>query len=155
MLENRIYASYRSTLAALRKSSNSRNSRTAARKQDALRITADRYKVRISEVKAIIRTYEAIEGITHEHTITYLKVLEFNRQADALLAARPTNQANVCPNADNGEEHDDSVRVRLDTYLHEKEGEYVPLLTCFTCYLSDERFLQWRESQGRGLSRFQ
>lgn len=72
-----VYANYRNALKA------SHAPRAAARKQDALKVTSDRYKLPISEVKEIVRASELEAGITHEHTPDYLR-----EQAFAGLAAK-------------------------------------------------------------------
>lgn len=58
--ERSIYGGYRATLKGIHRGA---KTRAGARKQEALRITAERYKVPISTVKAIVREQEAQDGI--------------------------------------------------------------------------------------------
>lgn len=95
-----IYSSYRRTLRSYRSSAQSRDSRTSSRKQDALAITADRYKSSISEVKKIVRTFELADGITHEHTDNYLEQLRIrealNLASEASLRSNPDGICEDC-----------------------------------------------------------
>lgn len=92
-----IYAKYRSTLRGLRKSEGSFG-RTAARKQAALKATADQFGVRIGEVKNIVRELDAKNGITHEHPKTYNQYLDFElafKEAVARLGNAPCEICNL------------------------------------------------------------
>lgn len=69
-LNDTIYRKYRSTIRNLRKAQNG-GGRTAERKQIALKTAADEFGIRIGEVKNIIRTMDAKNGVTHEHPEPY------------------------------------------------------------------------------------
>lgn len=77
MIDNSaVYSNYRASLRAQRRSDGA-HGRTAARKQNALKLTADRYGIRIGEVKNIVRQEDAKNGITHEQPEDYRAELAF------------------------------------------------------------------------------
>jgi hypothetical protein len=71
-----VYDNYRASLRAQRKADGGRG-RSAARKQVALKVTADRYGIPIREVKALVRKLDEANGVTHEHTKQYSAELAF------------------------------------------------------------------------------
>lgn len=130
-----VYANYRNALKAQNRTA---ESRAGARKQNALKVSADRYKMPISEVKAIVRTYEAAAGITHEHTVDYLREVAF-----AELAAKA--EAELIPKQI--EDHDEvycskcytkdadaviSVRPNMKELAERNHLSFS--VQCFTCW---------------------
>lgn len=77
--EQAIYKTYRAALTSLRKASNSRDSRSAERRQRARQIVCERYKVSHAIVKDIVARKDQEAGITHEHTPQYLAMLELQK----------------------------------------------------------------------------
>lgn len=69
-LEKRVYNSYRNVYTDLRhrphRPSSSTHNRCGADRQKAREITADRYKLPISEVKEIVKRHDELNGVTHE-----------------------------------------------------------------------------------------
>jgi hypothetical protein len=129
-----IYGAYRLNLKALRKAG---PNRAGARKQLALKNTADRYRVPISLVKSIAREQDALAGITHEHDVNYQAELDLIKKADALIATHGNNPA--CPSCGNvPTEPGDTVRVRLDPFDLNVHGIKDVMLCCFMCYLKIE-----------------
>lgn len=129
-----IYGSYRLNLKALRKSG---PQRAGARKQLALKNTADRYHVPVSLVKSIAREQDSLNGITHEHDAAYLAELALVKKAQALLAAHGDNPAcPVCGKVPT--EPGDTVRVRVDPYDLNVHAVKDVTLSCFICYLNLE-----------------
>lgn len=129
-----IYGSYRLNLKALRKAG---PQRAAARKQVALKNTADRYRVPISLVKAIAREQDALNGITHEHDVNYQAELDLMKKAETLLAAHGDNPA--CPSCGKvPTEPGDVVRVRINPFELNVNGVKDVMLSCFMCYLRVE-----------------
>lgn len=132
-----IYGAYRLNLKALRKAG---PNRAGARKQVALKNTADRYHVPISLVKAIAREQDALNGITHEHDVNYQAELDLMKKAEALLAAHGNNPA--CPECGKiPTEPGDVVRIRIDPYDLNIHGTKDVMLSCFMCYLTMEDYI--------------
>lgn len=130
-----IYDNYRASVRSQRKFESS-DGRTSSRKQKAREQTAERYHVPISVVKNIVREYDELRGVTHEHDVKYLEDLEYARQAEELIEAHGRNNK-VCPICGNTPVEDgDSVRVRVDPYDSEIYQKYRPMLSCFNCYLN-------------------
>lgn len=154
MTDNKtVYDNYRASLRAQRKMDGGRG-RTAARKQTALKLTADRYGIRIGEVKNIVREEDAKNGITHEHTENYnaeqafLAVME---EAKRRLGESPCSFCNVDNSSglvrprfanklDLGEDH---MRDTLGRYgLRAQAFEGTPKLEdfiqlCYVCKLNN------------------
>lgn len=92
-----VYENYRASLRSQRKK-DSGSGRTSARKQIALKVTADRYSIPMSAVKAIVRSEDAKAGLTHEHTEAYKLELAFGTAfaaAQAKLGESPCSHCNL------------------------------------------------------------
>jgi hypothetical protein len=119
-----VYTTYRSSLRAQRKNDGGRG-RTGARKQNALKVAADRYGIPISKVKAIVRELDAANGITHEHPETYKFELAFMaifQEAKARLGESPCVVCDV-------EYSSGLVRPRFPRKVDVGEGWMEELLT--------------------------
>lgn len=142
----KIYKSYRSTLSSLKKSPE--YNRAATRKQRALKQTADKYEVRISEVKSIVHEYDEIHGVTHGHPEPYLDELRFNKEVEEVEAKYSHLPEDFCPVCENNEKiHDpillpigkegNEVRVRANPFVMEIHGVLTPMYSCFGCYIHE------------------
>lgn len=118
-----IYANYRASLRAQRKQDGGRG-RTAARKQTALKITADRYSIPMGHVKAIVREEDRKNGIGHEHPVPYKFELAFNEvfaAASLRLGDAPCEYCAI--------DHSSGlVRPRLRTLLDAGEARMLHIL---------------------------
>jgi hypothetical protein len=121
--EQSIYGEYRSVLRSIKQQPGNRNSRAADRKQQALKIVADRKHIRISEVKNIVRAGDAAKGITHEHTENYLEELRVENLLKEIQAEILINPADCSVCLDWDEEPTTPVTVRLNGNLYEATGE--------------------------------
>lgn len=145
--QDAIYSNYRRTLTSLRKRPGSRDSRSAARKQEAREITADRYSVPISTVKKIVQAFELEEGITHEHTNEYLNELKIQEaHTKAIEDALKVNPDRICESCgctstDEIETPDGrmiargEVRVRFEIVHYESTGEIRFKDVCYPCWI--------------------
>jgi len=139
-----IYGGYRATLKSIHRGP---NTRAGSRKQEALRITAERYKVPISTVKAIVREQEAQEGIVHEPTANLLERRRlnglYNEELTRVLTANPERSCSHC-----GGKADDEIelrsggtmkrgasRLRLDPGHYRKTGEAHFIDACLPCWV--------------------
>lgn len=130
-----VYANYRNALKA------SSAPRAGARKQDALTVTADRYKMPVSEVKEIVHTAEAAEGIVHSHTDNYLREVAFSelaKKAEDTLVQEQIDSAghSFCTKCRTTEETL-SIRVRPDLEILEKDRSLSFSVHCYPCYSAD------------------
>jgi hypothetical protein len=98
--ETRIYNAYRAQLKSLREASGSRDSRTAARKQVALKTVADRYKVPMGDVKRLVRARDAAAGVEHKHPDVYLQELAFEEKWQEARAHFGDSPCSVCGTTD-------------------------------------------------------
>lgn len=130
--ENAIYESFRRVLKNLRASSNSRDSRTGERKQIALKQTADRYKVRVRDVKAIVRKLDAENGITREQPEEYKKSHAFKVAHENFVDNYSGTPACVVCNVTDEKD----VRARLRDFLY--PYEYESILRVFPESVIDE-----------------
>ena len=145
--QDAIYSNYRSVLKSLRLQPGNRDSRTAARKQKAREITAERYLVPISKVKKIVKIFELEEGITHEHTDKYLDHLKVQKAfTEAVQNALKANPDRICSSCGlTSQDKIESlygdlidrgpVRVRLDHDTYEKTGNIIFKDTCYPCWI--------------------
>lgn len=130
--DSTVYSAYRMTLRGLRKSG---PQRAGARKQRAREIVSERYKLPISQVKSIVRKFDEEIQLVREHDPAYLMELKYRQEADELFAAHGNSPS--CPHCGNvPTEAGDVVRVRVNPYEEEVNGEFKPLLSCFRCYLA-------------------
>lgn len=123
--EQAIYKTYRAALTSLRKASNSRDSRSAERRQRARQIVCERYKVSHATVKDIVARKDQEAGVTHEHTHQYLVILELQK-------AREEFEKNPVPCHCGSEE---MVTVRWDPYEYEIYDKRKLMTSCYQCYL--------------------
>lgn len=144
--EAAVYSSYRRTLKSLSSGGN-RNSRAGARKQQARVLTAERYKVPISQVKAIVRNHEAAQGITHLPTANLIerrRIEELYGEAlDRAAADNPERSCSHCggspedelqfPNGNTGLRG--TSKVRLDQLHYSRSGEVRFLDVCLRCWV--------------------
>lgn len=129
---NAVYANYRSALKA------SHAPRSGARKQDALTVTADRYKMPISEVKAIVRAADEAAGVTHSHTENYLRELAFAERAAKAQNTLPQDQIDAvghmfCVKCRTTDENL-LIEVRPDMDVLEKNKNLSFSIQCYPCY---------------------
>jgi len=141
-----IYGGYRVTLKSIPRH---RNTRAGARKQEALRITAERYKAPISTVKAIVRAHEAEEGIIHEPTANLTERRRLNElYAAELSQALTDNPERSCSHC--GGREDDEIelhacgtmkrgasKLRLDPGHYRNTGEAHFIDACLPCWVID------------------
>lgn len=118
--EQSAYNCYRSVIKSIRSGPGSRDTRSSAIKQKALKIAADRYHIRIGDLKRIVRKFDEDNGISHDHTENYLKQLEIERifQETQLLYSDDDMICSVCGN--DSPEH--FVRLRLDNDVSEESN---------------------------------
>lgn len=108
----KIYHDYRAAIRLMRKSANG-GGRTSERKQRALKSMADKYGIRISEVKQIVRDHDEINGIIHEHPIPYRREIEIARLfAERVVANGGTEYGDKCV-ACGTEDKSQVIRIRL------------------------------------------
>lgn len=131
-VEKTVYSAYRQTLAKMKKHSDSRDTRASELKQRALKVVADRYHVRIGDVKRTVRKKDEEIGLTHEHTDNYLKELEYQKAAVALLEKHKDTK--ICPHCEREAVEEILVRVRVNPYRAELYEEMVPIYSCYECY---------------------
>ena len=133
-LEQRVYANYRNALKKLKAASRYSGGagRTSERKQKALKLTADRYKIRIGEVKNIVREMDAENNVTHEHDENYQQTLKVEQAYNAHLSSPEFSDDGVCENesCEDGRE----VRLRPAPGVMNGEREIAFTYTCFPCY---------------------
>jgi len=139
-----IYGGYRATLKGIYRGP---KTRAGARKQEALRITAERYKVPISTVKAIVREQDAKEGIVHEPTANLMerrRIEElYSEELTRVLATNPERSCSHC-----GGRADDEIelrtggtmergasKLRLDPGHYRKTGEARFIDACLPCWV--------------------
>lgn len=131
--EARVYSSYRLVLRNLRKSNICNpNTRTGARKQEALKMVSDSRKLPISAVKSIVRKEDEINNVTHEHTGTYaldLHISNMLKDAQAQYDLNP--QPCSCGNTED-------VKARLNPFEAEIYDNYEVMVTCYKCYYNVE-----------------
>lgn len=132
-----IYANYRNALKAERKNG---AIRAGARKQNALRVTARRYKVAISEVKNIVRAAEADFGITHDHPEQYVKEQAFlsrARYAEKILKKRAVQDHGKIACVHCGTHSvENVVEARVNMQDLANRGELSFSLQCFPCWMA-------------------
>ena len=131
-----IYGNYRNALKSYRK--NSENTRAGGRKQDALFVTAARYKVPVSYVKNVVARLDAEAGITHEHDEGYLREMAFLKIAEKaaieLTEAQIAERGHVyCVNCE-ADQEDDLVRERpvVSDLLDNNHLSFT--MQCFPCW---------------------
>lgn len=125
--ESRVYRAYRHTLKSFPRHA---YSRAGARKQKAREIVSVRYHVPISAVKEIVRHGEKIEGIEHNHTEEYVKVLPYTlvmKEAMAEFQAHPVTVC-VCGSTDD-------VAPRFHQHYSQVEDKPVIITSCFSCWM--------------------
>lgn len=142
--ERSIYGGYRATLKGIHRGP---NTRAGARKQEALRITAERYKVPISTVKAIVRDQDAQEGIVHEPTANLLERRRINglyeEELARVLASNPERSCSHCGGKATDELtlRDGSImergasKLRLDPGHYRRTGEARFIDACLPCWV--------------------
>jgi hypothetical protein len=104
-----IYGAYRTTLRALRKARNGAPQRSGARKQIALKTVADRYGTPMGDVKRIVRIFDAVAGITHDHPVGYEWKVAFTEAWEASVAKFKGEPCSICGT----EEESAIVRPRI------------------------------------------
>lgn len=90
-LENAIYKNYRATL----RSNRSTQMRAPEARQNALKVTADRYHTPVSVVKNIVRRFDEATGVKHEYPEKFLKEVEI-RKAVELASEEWEGQLEAC-----------------------------------------------------------
>jgi len=133
--EERIYTKYRHFLRSAaghqpHYDQNRPNSRAAARRQQARKLTVEQFSIPFAEVKRIVAKHDALNGITHDHTPQYIRSLELMREQEK-FDANPT----PCPSCGNPE----NVRVRWEPFEYDVNDSYVPMVSCFVCYFMVEK----------------
>ena len=116
------YSCYRAVIGVKRNLQS--GERAGARKQEALKIASDRYRIPMGQLK---------RGIVHEHTESYKRELAFLEEAGEL----EKQNIGVCRECkgerDSGDfpdpEYFREVRVRLNPHLSELQGRLVPALS--------------------------
>lgn len=121
-----VYDNYRASIRAQRKSSGGAG-RTGNRKQVALKATADRYFIPISQVKGIVREGDLANGIIHEYTEPYKRELAFKASMDAAVLRIGDVPCSCCGTSAKS----DVVRPRLATKLDVSEYHMERLLQFF------------------------
>lgn len=120
-----IYNFYRSILRKLRKQASGQDSRASNRKQAALKATADRYNIRIREVKALVIKNDELKGITHEKPERYLTKFHFEKAYAAFSEKHP--DALICEDCNVHEDHD-FVRIWPKGFLYNHEFDTIKRL---------------------------
>lgn len=135
--EKKIYNDYRSSIRLMR-NSEGKFGRTADRKQRALKFVANKNKIRIREVKDIVRAFDQVNGISHEHPAPYMKRVQFLEDARKIEDANSGNK--ICPLCEREIDEDTGVelRVRVNPYEVEIYDILRPLYSCYDCYLEVE-----------------
>lgn len=138
------YSAYRAALKAARKraAAAEEDSRAGARKQAALKIASQRYRIPMGELKVLIRAIEKQHGISHEHPAAYQRWADYWAEA-ADLEKQNTGHCPICDDRRDRwilqpEDGPDEVKVRLDPYEAEIEDALSPLLSCLGCYFAIE-----------------
>jgi hypothetical protein len=121
-LELRVYNNYRAAVTSFSRYS---EARAAEKRQYARKVTVERYNVPFAEVKRIVAKYDAINGVTHEHTEDYLRNLDLMVERDK-FNQNPT----ACPSCDGTEK----VTVRWEPFARVMKHEYNPMVSCYKCY---------------------
>lgn len=131
-----IYNNYR---AALRSMPHTAGSRAGERKQRALKLTADRYHVPVSEVKEIVRSLDEVNGVSHDQDPNYLRKLEraqlhakateemISAQREAVGDPEAAPSCTTCGRSDEAS----MVAVRFNEVHEEKTGTIAFTLQCF------------------------
>lgn len=134
------YSAYRATLRAARKraAATAEDSRAGARKQAALKIASQRYRIPMGELKVLIRAIEKRHGISHEHPAAYQEWVDYWTAA-AELEKQNTGHCPVCDDRRDRwilqpEDGPDEVKVRINPFVAEIEDELWPMLSCLGCY---------------------
>lgn len=134
------YSAYRAALKAARKraAAAEEDSRAGARKQAALKIVSERYRIPIGELKGLIRAMDEERGIGHEHPEAYQRWVDYFAAA-AELEKQNTGKCSVCDDRRDRwvlqpEDGPDEVKVRVNPYDAEIEEQLRPLLSCLGCY---------------------
>ncbi len=134
------FSSYRAYLKSLSK--NRADGRSGPRKQSALRVVSERYRIPIGQLKRLVQAMEEECGIVHSHTESYERELVYRKRAAEL---EKTNTG-ACPLCDDrrdrwslrGDEGPDEVKVRVNPYEIEIYGNFKPMLSCLGCYFDIE-----------------
>jgi len=145
--ELRIYKGYRAALKGITASARTADSRAGGRKQKAREITAERYKVPISTVKAIVREHEVEEGVVHEPTANLVE----RRRIEALYAeeldrVRISNPERNCSHCggkatdkielkSGGTMERGEARLRFEPIHYRETGEPLFLDVCLPCWV--------------------
>jgi len=132
-LEVRVYNNYRAVLRTFKKQYGSRDSRAAARRQEARKQTVERYNVPFAEVKRIVAKYDLINGVTHEHTLQYHRDMEY-RAAVKAFAENPVTCA--CGSTK-------LTRVRAEPYS-KLLGIHRLYVSCFLCDFTSRQLCGFR-----------
>jgi hypothetical protein len=131
--EERIYKKYRHFLRSnpgSRRTPQTPDSRAAARRQEARKLTVEQFSIPFAEVKRIVAKHDTLNGITHDHTPQYIRSLELMRAQDD-YDQNPT----PCPSCGETE----NVRVRWEPFEYDVNNAYVPMVSCFICYFMVEK----------------
>lgn len=134
------YSAYRAALRAARKraATAGEDSRAGGRKQAALKIASQRYRIPMGELKVLIRAIEKQHGISHEHPAAYQRWVDYWAEGSEL----EEKNTGHCPICDDRRDRwildpadgPDEVKVRLNPYDAEIEERLRPLLSCLGCY---------------------
>jgi hypothetical protein len=143
--EQSIYGEYRSALRALKNNSNSRESRASDRKQKALKLVADRKRIRISEVKNIVRAGDAANGITHEHTDNYLEDFRIKGLMTAAVEEFTVNPVGcaICGTTD----PEALIRPRYDYFASKEAGTDIITVACYLhseLHIRNDSYRNWQ-----------
>lgn len=138
------YSAYRAALKASRKRAAAavEDSRAGARKQAALKIASQRYRIPMGELKVLIRAIEKRHGISHEHPVAYQEWVNYWAAATE-LEKQNTGHCPICDDLRDKwildpADGPDEVKVRLDPFESEIYGALDPLLSCLGCYFAIE-----------------
>ena len=128
--EHAVYTNYRRTLRSIR--STPTKDSAAETKQRALKATADRYRVPVSQVKSIAALGMEAEGVSGvREDPKHLAQLAYMAEAKRLLLNAKTNDAGElvchCGSSEN-------VKIRTDPFQAEIHEVHEPMLTCSDCY---------------------
>ena len=140
---NSVYTNYRRALKSHTRAVAPKGDffRASNRKQNALKLTADRYHIPVSQVKEIVREREAAEGITHEHPEEYKNLLAmdvaYNEAIKAVEERREAGDptAHVC--TDCGRPDGDDTILRVRPIVYDMKDDYTFGLLCYPCWYTN------------------
>lgn len=120
-----VYNAYRLALRANRRNANGSSCRAAERRNNARKAVVVRYNVSFQDVKSIVAEYDALNGVTHEHSPAYLLQQEWKKAQEAVTP----EMLSECAKCGSTE----SVRLRANP-VRWAEGKLETFVACYTCY---------------------